>query len=282
MDSCALRSYLAMFVLNSMIICFSIATEAQPVTQAQQRIVTLAPHLSEWIYLLDAEQDLVAVSAFSDYPAAASDHPVVADANGVNFTQLFNLQPTLVLAWQGGNKPQDISRIEASGVRVFTSAPKTLEDIAAELIALGKILNREAQAQAIANQFMRKLLALQQRYQANPVVTAFYYLWHKPLMTIGHNAWPNQFLAVCNIRNIFSDSPIDYPEVRLAEVVRRKPDVLITTIEDAAESHAAFWQAHKSVLNAPIIAIEANKVHRFTPRILDELSRLCEQVQSKD
>ena len=46
---------------------------------AKTRIVTLAPHLTEWVYSLELESQLVAVSAFSDYPAAASALPVVAD-----------------------------------------------------------------------------------------------------------------------------------------------------------------------------------------------------------
>ena len=67
-----------------------------------ERIVTLSPHLTEWVYSLGAQDRLVGVSAFSDYPEQAAEMPVIADYQGVDFTALMALEPDLVLAWGGG------------------------------------------------------------------------------------------------------------------------------------------------------------------------------------
>jgi len=74
---------------------------------APKRVVTLSPHLTEWMYSLDAEDTLVGVSAYSDFPPEAASLPVIADYNGANLASIMALKPDLILAWQGGNKPQD-------------------------------------------------------------------------------------------------------------------------------------------------------------------------------
>ncbi|WP_100643862.1 cobalamin-binding protein [Alteromonas facilis] len=254
---------------------FALQNVAIASNETNMRIVTLSPHLTEWVYLLKAERSLVGVSAFSNYPEAAETLPVIVDVNGINFTQLLALKPTLILAWEGGNKPQDISRLRLMNIPIFNSSPKTLEDIAEELLALGKLIKRSNQADVIVGNYRTQLQKLRQQFQRRAKVKGFYYLWHKPLMTIGANAWANQILNVCNIDNIFADAPVDYPEVRMAEVISRQPDILITSVVGAQSSHIPFWQTHKTLLDATLIELDPDIAHRFSPRILTEIQRLC-------
>lgn len=249
-----------------------------PVSAASKRIVTLSPHLTEWVYLLEQQQHLIAVSAYSDFPAEATQLPVIADANGINFTQLVALEPTLILAWQGGNKPQDIARLQSMGYEIFLSSPQQLDDIGAELTALGELLSVAARASDITLDFKRGLAALRKQYQDDRSQAVFFYMWTKPLMSIGKNAWANKALQICGAHTIFADAPTDYPEVRLAEVLKRQPTALVTTMQGETSELQQFWQPHRPLLNVPLIQVDANILHRFTPRIIGEIQRLCEQL----
>ena len=195
-----------------------------PLSAAPDSIVSLAPHTTEWVYALEAQDSLIAVSDFSDYPVAAKALPSVANHQGIDFEAILRLQPELILAWQGGNKPQDLARLETLGFRLFYSNPQTIEDIATELQNLGDIMQKPALADQLAAAFLQSLSELRQRYRTNQTITVFYYMWSKPLMTIGKTAWANQLLEVCGAVNIFADLSAPYPQVTIEQVLVRKPD----------------------------------------------------------
>ncbi len=244
------------------------------------RIVTLAPHLTEWVYSLDMQANLVGVSAHSDYPAAAGTLPEIADYQGVNFTALMALEPDIVLAWQGGNRPQDISRLQALGYPVFISSPAHPADIADELQALAQTLGVPQRGKHLAAQFLARLTALQAQFARPDLTQVFYYSWTSPLMTVGPNAWANQLLNVCGAQTLFADAPTDYPQVSMQEVLKRQPALLIAALTGSKASAASFWQPHRTVLSAPLIQADPDALSRFTLRLLPELERVCRAIES--
>ena len=248
--------------------------------KSELRIATLSPHLTEWVYALDKQSALVAVSAYSDYPKEALKLPVVADANGVNFRELLINKPNLVLVWEGGNKPQDISRIESSGMTVFRSSPATLDDIATEIRQLSLLIGAAERGQQIGNAFESQLSTLRNEYQRQTPIKVFYYMWTNPLMTIGDRAWGNRALNACGATTLYADAPNDYPEVRLADVLMRQPQALVTTLNGTPAELSAFWSTHNDYIDAPIISVNADIIHRFSPRILNEIERLCERLHA--
>lgn len=253
---------------------------ASTTVQAKTRIITLAPHLTEWVYSLELESQLVGVSAFSDYPDAAKALPVVADYQGVDFTALMALEPDLILAWGGGNKPQDIARLQSLGYEVFVSQPKTLDDIANEIVQLAARLARSERAQQLTQQYRAQLSNIDSLYVHSKPISVFYYMWQQPLMTIGAGAWANQALALCRAEHIFNDSPIDYPQVTIRQVTTRQPALLIAASDQSDEALQSYWNQHKALISAPIIRANANALHRFSLRIVPAISELCERIDA--
>ena len=246
-----------------------------------QRIISLSPHLTELVYALNAQDRLVAVSDYSDYPKEASKLPSVASFQGVNFEQVVRLKPDLILAWQGGNKPQDLERLKSLGFTIFYSTPKTLADISEEVKTLGELLGNKRLGEALSLKFDKKLDRLQTTYQTGKKIKVFYYLWPKPLMTIGQSAWGNELLNVCGASNIFDDAINDYPEVPMESVVRRKPAMIIAVNKESKQQIVEFWQPWLPLLERnedDIKQANPDLLHRFTPRLLDGLSILCEKI----
>ena len=97
-------------------------------------------------------------------------------------------------------------------------------------------------------------------------------------MTIGNEAWGNRALNICGAQTLFVDAPSDYPEVRLAEVIKRRPRALVTTMQGSNEELRQFWSSHEMLVDIPIITVNPDIMHRFTPRILDEIETLCERI----
>ena len=243
-----------------------------------ERIISLAPHTTELIYALGAEEKLLAVSDYSNYPPQAKHLPSVANHNGVDFEAILRLQPDLIVAWQGGNKPQDLARLASLGFTLYYSAPLTPQDISQDIKHLGELLARQEQALVLAAEFDQELSHIIQRYAQVPRQQAFYYMWTAPLMTIGQQAWANQLLDICGLNNVFADSPIPYPEVSKEQVISRQPTLLIAAMKVSQADAAEYWQSMQGLLDAKVIVANPDELHRFTPRLIQGLATLCKDI----
>ncbi|MCW8107508.1 cobalamin-binding protein [Alteromonas ponticola] len=245
-----------------------------------ERIITLSPHLTEWVYSLQSGDKLVAVSEFSDFPNEAKQLPVVASHHGVNFKRLIALKPTFILAWDGGNKTQDIARLRALGYEVFTSSPNSPAGLSSEIRQLAKRLNKTELAKELTHRFTQDIAEIRQQFGSKKQ-RVFYYYWEKPLMTIGAGTWANQLLNLCGAQTIFSDSPVDFPEVSLHDVLKRQPTKLIASSHHSQQVLEQFWKPHRNVLKAPLIKVNPDIFGRFTLRLPGELLQVCEKIASE-
>ncbi len=261
---------------NILLVLFSLTSIE--LLAAPDKIVSLAPHTTELVFALGAGSRLVAVSDYSDYPKEATRLPSVASYNGVDFEKILMLEPDLILAWQGGNKPQDLSKLASLGLKLFYSKPQKPEDVAAELVALGALLGAEERAQQLSKTYLSRLEMLKTKYYQKHQKSVFYYMWPKPLMSIGNGAWANQLLNICGSRSAFDDLSIDYPEVNLQDVINRKPEILVAAMKTNLQDAKSFWTEFGDVLNAEVVVVNPDRLHRFTPRLLDGLEDLCEQL----
>jgi vitamin B12 transport system substrate-binding protein len=227
---------------------------------------------------LGAGDKLLAGSDYSNFPAQAAQLPSVASHNGLDFEKIMRLQPDLVVAWQGGNKPQDLARLASLGFNMYYSHPQRPEDISDELRRLGEALGQENQAEKLAQTFTQELDKVKSTYHSDNKVSVFYYMWSTPLMTIGNKAWANDLLNICGAQNIFSDAPTPYPEVSIEKVIRRQPKKLIAAMHTSLADASTFWQAKRELLAAPLMMVDPDKLHRFTPRLIAGLKQLCRQI----
>jgi vitamin B12 transport system substrate-binding protein len=220
----------------------------------------------------------VAVSDYSDYPEAAKALPRVADYQGVDMAAILAFKPDLVLAWKGGNKPQDIQKLSSLGLNVFDSAITQIDDIPSELIRLGTLTHTSLKAKTLAEAFNEKIAALKNAYSRETPKNVFYYSWSTPLMTVGPKAWPNKLLNVCGAQTAFYDSPIDYPQVSVSQVLIRQVDVIIAASNESKASLSSFWEPHSDFLDAEIVTVNPDITSRFSLRLADELKRLCSGI----
>lgn len=247
-----------------------------------QRIISLSPHITELVYAVGAGDKLVAVSDYSDYPAEAQLLPRVNSFAALNIEAILALKPDLVLAWRSGNPPADIARLKQFGIRVEYSDPVLIDDIATELAQLAQWLGQEEQGMRLAEDIQQRLTTLRSRYQQQAPVTVFYAMSTEPLSTVAGQAWPAQLLRACGASNIFDDAKSDYPQPQLEQLLVRKPEVIVQAIKQGGALPHNFWQRYPgipAVRKQAFITLDPDWVYRATPRMIDALQQLCEQLQ---
>ncbi|MCB5226877.1 cobalamin-binding protein [Alishewanella sp. 16-MA] len=252
---------------------------ALPLAAAPQRVISLAPHITELVYAVGAGEQLIAVSDYSDYPEAALALPRVNSFAALNIEAILALKPDLVLAWRSGNPAQDLERLQQFGIQVAYSDPVTLDDIALELKQLGALLGHAQLGQQQAAAFQQRLTTLRKAYAHKPRPRVFYAMGVAPLTTVANSAWPAQLLRECASDNIFADAKGDYPQPLLEQLLVRQPTVIIQPQQAAT---AAFWQRYPNlpaVKNQAFVSLNADWVYRAGPRMLDAMQALCEGLE---
>lgn len=262
----------------------SVAKNASNDSLQKQRIIALAPHIVESLYAIGAGQQIIGTTAYADYPKAAENILRVGNYARLQIEKIIQLKPDVIIAWKTGNPADDLARLEKYQLKVIYSHPQTLEDVAKELIMLGKVTGRETAANIIAAEYMKKLQKIKNTYANKSKVSVFYELWSRPLRTVANQAWPQQQIELCGASNPFAKAQDDYPSIGLEQVLVTLPQVVIQPGEHSADSPDGLnwpqWQHIPAVKNNFIFHPNADKAHRMTTRMLDEVLILCEQIDT--
>ncbi len=248
-------------------------------THPARRIISLAPHVTELIYAVDAGAQLVGVDSASDYPASVKNLPRIGDYSRVNFERVAALKPDLVIGWASGNRAADIYKLKQMGITVLLTDAHRLTDVARLLRLIGNVTEHSGAGETAARAFEAGLAKLRVRYRSTPTKRVFYQVWDKPLMTIGGDHWINDAITLCGGRNIFADLNAASPIVSLEAVVARMPEIIISG-SDAPDMRAMWSRFARlpAVQRRAIYRVNADALHRPTPRLLDGVGVLCDQI----
>lgn len=247
--------------------------------QPPQRIISLAPHLTELLFAVGAGAQVVGVDSASDYPQAARSLPRVGDSSRINFERILALKPDLVIVWAGGNRAADIHVLEKMGMPVLHTRATRLGDVARLLRLIGQASGHGARGETAARDFATRLAALQVPAGHRPPVGVFYQVWDRPLMTVGGSHWISDALVLCGARNVFADLRGPSPVVSLEAVLQRAP-ALIVSGSDAPDLRRQWrrFTGLPAVANQALVRIDADRLHRLTPRLIDGVGELCAAV----
>ena len=247
-----------------------------------QRIVTLAPHAAELVAAAGASSRLVAVGARTDLPPEARALPVVGDAMAIDVEGILALAPDLVVTWPW-TAPAQVARLRDHGIPVFTSAPRTIDAIAADIERLGRLAGTSAIASKAAAAFRARLRALARPVGPGAPVRVFYQLSDAPLYTVGANHTITQAIALCGGENVFASLPVPAPLVNLEEVLVQRPALIVAGTEGARRpawlDAWRRWPALPAARDAGLAVVDADLLHRPGPRFVDGVAQLCEAVR---
>ncbi|MBD1580841.1 cobalamin-binding protein [Pseudoalteromonas sp. S16_S37] len=248
-----------------------------------QRIIALAPHIVENLFAIGAGERIVGTVEYADYPAAANEIERIGGYNGISLERVLALKPDLVIAWQSGNKKADLEKLEKLGIKVIYSDTKDIRKVADELRLFGQLTGQNQQAQLLAERFSKRFEALKKRYQNSASLRVFYQLWPEPMMTINRDTWLHQLLQVCAVENVFADNSADYPQISIENVLKTKPQVIVLPNEKSKKVMPTLnWQAWPeipAVKYQQFIEVDADLLHRYSTRVLDGVTDMCDKLQ---
>ena len=271
-----------MFALAALV-AGSFAAGAVASPPARERIVSVAPNLTELLFAAGAAEQVVGVSAYSDYPEAARALPQIGDAFRLDYERIVALAPTVAIVWAsgtpaGGTPAGVAERLEGLGIRVVGIPTRKLDEIAAGLLTLGRLARTEPVARAAAAEFRRRIGELRTQYQDRPDIRVFVQIDGAPLYTVGGPHLITEIVELCGGTNVFADATAFALPVDLESVLARSPEVILSL--DVADP-AAFWARFdtlEAVLRGNVYRVPADALARPSPRIADGAADVCARL----
>lgn len=247
-----------------------------------ERIISLAPSLTELIFAAGAGEKIVGVVEYSDFPEAANFLPIVGRFDMLDMERILQLRPDLVVAWQTGNPRASVSRLRDLGLTVYIAEPKSLESIPSHIERLAELAGTQSIAAEAAADFRLKLDSLASRYSNKAPVSTFYQVWDAPLISAGGNELINDIIELCGGENIFADISLVAPKVSTEAVLVRNPVAIIASGMDIERPEWLDdwrrWPSLTAVANNNLFFIPPELLQRHTPRALQGAEQMCEQI----
>ncbi len=251
--------------------------------RAPQRIVSLAPNITEILFTLGAGGQVAAVTRYCDYPAEAAQRPKIGGFLDPDIERIRNVAPDLVVAFRG-NPLEKIERLEALGLSVFVlDIGYRIEDIPPLVEKIGAVVGRAKEAAALARtleQRMARVSASLSGLRNRPRV--FLKLQGEGLWTCGRESYFTDLIDKAGGASITAGLAKNWLEYGAERLVRDNPDVIVVlapTVEEFEKTRA--WltgrpglRATPAVRNGRILRLDENSASRFGPRLVDSLETL--------
>ena len=251
--------------------------------QPAQRIISLAPNITEVLFHIGAGDQVVGADEYSNYPEQAKQITRVNNYAAANYELILSLQPDVVIAWQSGNGDKIINRIRQLGIPVFVIETRSLEDIPNLFARFGALSGHAENAEQKAADFSRRLSLLQEQYSGKSEVRTFYQIWDEPLITLNGKHMVSSVIELCGGRNIFADAIPLVPYVNIESIVAADPQVIIAGGSKEEKPHWfnswRKWDQISAVRNQHVYLIGADLMQRHSVRILDGAELMCDYLQ---
>lgn len=248
-----------------------------------QRIVSLAPHVTESLFAAGAGDKIVATVQFSDYPEAALDIPVIGSSREVSYESLVSADPDLVIVWASGNGEEIAARIRSLGLTVFLDEPRKIEDIASSLQRFGQLAGTSEIAEIRAQSFLNRLANLTIQPQSQEAVPVFYEVWNEPLTTLNGEHLISNIIEICGGENIFASAIPIAPVVSAESVLAADPHLIVASGMDVERpewlDEWTEWPGLTASETNQLRFIPPDLLQRSSPRIIEGAEMMCEFIR---
>jgi iron complex transport system substrate-binding protein len=263
-------------------------------TEAPERIVSLAPSNTEILFLIGAGDSVVGVTDYCDYPynftawIEAGNMTSIGNYYGPSIEPIVALEPDLVLASTGSLDAAD--SLADLGYNVIITEGQTLDEILSDILLVGRATYKNTEAAAVVSDMRTRIDAVVDTValEATTTPTVYHEVWYDPIMSVGPTTFIDELMVLAGGENIFHDAATSWPTVSSEAIVEKNPDVMFfpdmymsttnfyETIQAVKERPG--WDSITAIQNDAIYEINADIVSRTGPRLVDALEAIAKMV----
>ncbi|MCH7567019.1 MAG: cobalamin-binding protein [Nitrospirae bacterium] len=230
------------------------------------RIVSLAPSITEILFAIGLDEQIVGVTQFCNYPPQAKAKPKVGYTRP-NLETIVALQPHLILAPREYLRADILDKLEQLKIPVYVLEAKTVEDIFSHIRTIGRMVNRSEAADSLAAETRRRVSDVKSRTENLTRRRLLYVINTHPLVTVGPGSFIDHLIELAGGSNVAAHAPTPYPRLSMEEVLKGDPELILFPVggaEGIPESEQELWRRWTTVS-----AVKHGEFHHINPDLLN-------------
>lgn len=244
-----------------------------------QRIITLAPNLTEIVYAVGAGTRLVGNTTFCDYPPEAKQVEKVGDTLQPNIERIIALKPDIVFVSTASQLEAFTSQLNERAIPVFVTDSHDLEGVLQSIKTLGDLLGQQEQAEKLLGDLRARVAVVQDKVKDLQPVTVFYQVSASPLWTAGKKSWITDLIRRAGGRSVTGDIEGEWMRYSDEAALASRPEAIIIATSDSMNGGkmeiAPALQKSPAVLNKRVYGINGDYLSRPGPRLVDGLEQIA-------
>jgi iron complex transport system substrate-binding protein len=244
-----------------------------------RRVVSLAPSLTEIVFLLGRQEVLAGVTRYCNFPPAAAGLPRVGGVSDPDVERVISLSPDLVLCTTDGNPREKVRALEEMGVPCFAASPQDLDAVFATIRRVGLLLGvagrGEAEAAALRRRADRARAAGRGDGGESPRV--LFAVSTSPVIAAGGGTFMDELVRISGGRNVVAGLAGRYPRLSVEDLVALRPDVVfvagMTGVERFPEE-VTRWKEIPAFRDGAVVTLDGDIVTRPGPRLVTALEQV--------
>lgn len=249
-----------------------------------QRVIALAPNITEIVFALKQERRLVGVTRYSDFPLEAAKLPKVGSYVHLDLERIVALKPDLCIAIKDGNPKTIVQKITSLNIPVFAVNPTSLDTVIETISEMGKLLDASQNAKNLVDNMRSRIYRVKARVEKTvhrPGV--FFQIGISPIVSVGTPTFIHELIVLAGGTNLAA-GPVPYPRFNKEQVIAISPEIIIITsmsraaVFEQVKAEWNQWPHLPAVKNQRIFLEDSNLFDRPTPRLVDGLELLVRLI----
>ena len=251
-----------------------------------ERIVSLAPNLTEIVYAIGAGDRLVGDTTYCDYPQEAKTVAKVGDTLQPSIERILALRPQLVLVSTASQLDAFIEQLDEHDIAVYVTDPHDLEGVFRSIISVGDLLNEPVAASDLVKQLRARSETVERAVAGLTPVSVFFQLSGQPLYTAGGSSFVTNLIERAGGRSVTSDVKEAWPRLSDERALASRPEAVIMLSGDSMGASANTKVApalenSPAVKNGRVYLIDGDLLTRPGPRLIDGLEQMAHELHPK-
>ena len=233
-----------------------------------ERVITLAPNVTEIVFAVGAGGKIVGTDDYSDFPSAAAELPKVGGMQP-NIEKIVALRPDLVLASTEGNHPNLAPALRAARIPLFVVKTDRLAEIPAAMGRVGAMLHAPHTNESVSA--LQRAIAIHRRTRAHPPRVLFA-VWTDPLYVAGRDTFTDDLFTLTGATNAVTVS--GWPQYSLESLVAAPPDLILYPRGAVTPQQVEALLERAPGLHSRVIPVNENVFQRPGPRLAEAAAQL--------
>ena len=246
-----------------------------------QRVVSLAPSVTETLFALGFGDRVVGVTTYCDYPAAAKRLPKIGSFINPSLEAIAAARPDLVIGVRNSSHPVKTKEIENLGIKVVLISVTSLNDILNSFRSIARLLGRPEAGDKLAHKVSRQFEEVKKRVAPVPRRSTLLAVGLRPLVAVGGKNFIDELISLAGGDNIAGNAAQPWLNLPDEYVVAKAPQVIIQAgMGSDRGTSAKYWgdlQSIPAVKEGRVYSYPSDKILRPGPRLgegVEEIARL--------